>query len=53
VSNLLIVGTDAYKWYYWIGPLLGASFLFLVVSLTVGYTRKVLVPKYRGRRIEE
>jgi hypothetical protein len=52
-ANPIVVGTDAYKWYYWIGPLLVASFLLLVLALTFGYTRKVLMPKYRGRRIEE
>ena len=53
MSNLIFVGTDAYKWYYWLGPVLAFSFLAMVLGLTLGYARKVLLPKYRGRRVEE
>jgi hypothetical protein len=36
-------------WHYWIAPILGISFVFILIALLVGYYMKVLRPKYRGR----
>jgi hypothetical protein len=41
-----------YQWFYWIAPILALSFLAIVVMLSVGYVRKVLIPRYRGKRVE-
>jgi hypothetical protein len=41
-----------YQWFYWIAPILALSFLAIVVMLSVGYIRKVLIPRYRGKRVE-
>jgi hypothetical protein len=41
-----------YQWFYWIAPILALSFLGIVVMLSVGYVRKVLIPRYRGKRVE-
>ena len=41
-----------YQWYFWIAPILALSFLGIVVMLTLGYVRKVLIPRYRGKRVE-
>ena len=48
-----ILADDKYKWYYWAGPLLGLSFLGIIAMLSSGYIKKVLLPKYRGKRVEE
>ena len=53
MSLAQLVATDAYKWYWWIAPILAFSFLGAVGALSMGYVRKVIIPKYRGRRIEE
>jgi hypothetical protein len=51
---LTTVLADAqFKWFYWIAPILAFSFIMVVVMLSMGYARKVLIPKYRGRRVEE
>jgi len=49
----MILADDAYKWFYWLGPLLAVSFLGIVLMLSSGYIKKVLLPKYRGKRVEE
>ena len=35
-----------------IAPILFVSFLGLVALLSMGYIKKVLLPKYRGKRVE-
>ena len=40
-------------WFYWIAPILAFSFIMVVGMLSLGYARKVLLPRYRGRRVEE
>jgi hypothetical protein len=47
-----ILADSQYQWYYWIAPILFLSFLGLVVMLSMGYVKKVLLPKYRGKRVE-
>lgn len=48
-----ILADDKYKWFYWAGPLLLLSFAGIVLMLSSGYIKKVLLPKYRGKRVEE
>ena len=47
-----VIANDKYKWFYWLSFILAVSFLFMLVALMIGYARKVLLPKYRGRRVE-
>jgi hypothetical protein len=53
VDLVTMLADDDYKWFYWIAPILVVSFLGIVALLSVTYFRKVLVPRYRGRRVEE
>jgi hypothetical protein len=36
-------------WFYWIAPILVLSGVATIAMLVVGYYRRVLRPKYRGR----
>lgn len=36
-------------WFYWAAPLFALGTLGFIGALAVGYYRKVLRPKYRGR----
>jgi len=36
-------------WFYWIAPILVLSTIGIIVFLALGYYRRVLRPKYRGR----
>lgn len=47
-----MLADSQYQWYYWIAPILFVSILGLVVLLSMGYIKKVLLPKYRGKRVE-
>jgi hypothetical protein len=47
-----VLANDKYKWFYWLSFILAASFFLTLVALAIGYARKVLLPKYRGRRVE-
>ena len=47
-----VLADERYKWFYWIAPILAASFVLLVLGLSVGYFRKVVIPRHRGRRAE-
>jgi hypothetical protein len=40
-------------WYYWLAPILTVSAVGMIVSLWGGYIRKVLFPKYRGRKVQD
>jgi hypothetical protein len=48
----VILANAQYQWFWWLAPILAASFLLVAVMLSFGYIRKVLVPKYRGKRVE-
>ena len=48
-----LLADQDFKWYYWLGPLLAVSFLGVVLMLSGGYIKKVLIPKYRGKRVDE
>ncbi len=41
-----------YPWFFWIAPILTISFLAMAIGLSTGYIRKVLIPRYRGKRVE-
>jgi hypothetical protein len=47
-----IVADEQYQWFYWLAPILALSGLGLIVMLSIGYVRKVLIPRYRGKRVE-
>ena len=47
-----VLANSEYQWFYWIAPIQALSFLGIVVMLSIGYIRKVLVPRYRGKRVE-
>jgi hypothetical protein len=44
---------SGYMWYYWLAPILTVSAAGLVLSVWGGYIRKVLFPKYRGRKVQD
>ena len=44
---------EKYKWFYWLAPILMVSFVGVVLLLCGGYIKKVLLPKYRGKRVDE
>ena len=48
----MILATSQYQWFYWLAPLLTIGFIAMALGLGMGYIRKVLVPKYRGKRVE-
>ena len=48
----MIFADDQFKWFYWLAPILAVTFLLMLLMMSVGYVRKVLLPKYRGRRVE-
>jgi hypothetical protein len=47
-----LLADSQYQWYYWVAPILAVSLIGVVVLLSVGYVRKVLIPRYRGKRVE-
>ena len=48
-----VVADQQYQWFYWVAPILGVSAVGFVVALWGGYVKKVLIPKYRGRKVRE
>src|SRR5260370_35140482 len=40
-------------WFYWIAPILAVVAVLSIVGLTLGYSRKALFPKYRGRKVRD
>jgi hypothetical protein len=47
------VANQRYQWFWWIAPILAGSFIGMVLFLSRGYIKKVMLPRYRGRRVEE
>jgi hypothetical protein len=47
-----VLADSQYPWFYWLAPILALSFLGIAVMLSIGYIRKVLIPRYRGKRVE-
>jgi hypothetical protein len=52
VTDVVVLADEQYQWFYWLAPILALSFLGIAVMLSVGYIRKVLIPRYRGKRVE-
>jgi hypothetical protein len=48
----VIFADDQFKWFYWLAPMLTIAALLTIGALSAGYIKKVLLPKYRGRRVE-
>jgi hypothetical protein len=48
-----VVANQRYAWFYWIAPILAFSAVGLILMLWGGYIKKVLFPKYRGRKVDE
>lgn len=48
----MLLGNEDYQWFYWIAPILAVSFLLALGGLTMGYIRKVMIPRHKGRRVE-
>jgi hypothetical protein len=48
-----LIADSQYPWFFWAAPLLFLAALGTVLALSGGYIKRVLFPKYRGRRVEE
>jgi hypothetical protein len=48
-----VVADQQYPWFYWLAPILGVSAVLMVFALWGGYIKKVLLPKYRGRKVRD
>jgi hypothetical protein len=48
----LQLATNQFKWFYWVGPLLGLGLILMVGMLVLGYYVKVLRPKWKGRQVQ-
>jgi hypothetical protein len=48
-----VLGNAAYPWFYWAAPILAVSGVMIILMLSGGYVKKVIFPKYRGRKVEE
>jgi hypothetical protein len=48
-----MLADEQFQWFYWIGVLMLLGLVPLLFLLSAGYVRKVLLPKYRGKRVEE
>ncbi len=48
-----MLADQKFQWFYWLAPILMLSFVGVLFALSGGYVKKVLLPKYRGKRVEE
>ncbi|MFA5882582.1 MAG: hypothetical protein WDA60_01895 [Acidimicrobiia bacterium] len=48
-----VLANDQYQWFWWIAPILVVSTLLVIGMLSGGYLRKVVIPRVKGRRVEE
>jgi hypothetical protein len=48
-STGVVVATDQFKWFYWIGVILAVSLALWLIVTAIGYYVRVMRPKYRGR----
>ncbi len=44
-----VLGSEKFKWFYWIGFVLAASLALWLLATAVGYYVRVVRPKHRGR----
>ena len=49
-STGVVVASEKFKWFYWIGIILAVSLALWLIATAVGYYVRVLRPKYRGRQ---
>jgi hypothetical protein len=49
-STGVVVASDQFKWFYWIGIILAVSLVLWLIVTMVGYYVRVMRPKYRGRQ---
>ncbi len=50
---MLVLANAERAWFWWLAPILVLSALLVIGLLSGGYVRKVLIPRYKGRRVEE
>jgi len=48
-----VLANSQYQWFWWIAPILVVSALLVIGLLSGGYLRKVVIPRVKGRRVEE
>ena len=48
-----VVATQQYAWFYWTAPILAGGAILMIFALWGGYVRKILIPKYRGRKVRD
>jgi hypothetical protein len=48
-----VLADQKYQWFWWLAPLLVLGVLVVIGMLSGGYVRKVLIPRVKGRRVEE
>ena len=48
-----VLADQKYQWFWWLAPILVLSILLIIGMLSGGYVRKVLIPRIKGRRVEE
>jgi glycerol uptake facilitator-like aquaporin len=48
-----VVANQQYAWFYWLAPILAGAALLMIFGLWGGYIRKILIPKYRGRKVRD
>jgi hypothetical protein len=48
-----VVATQDYPWFYWLAPILAGAAVLMIFALWGGYIRKILIPKYRGRKVRD
>ena len=53
MAAMPVLANQSYAWFYWAAPILAVSGVGLILALSGGYVKKVLFPKYRGRKVEE
>jgi hypothetical protein len=46
------LANSRYQWFWWLAPILAGSFVLTLLMLGGGYIKKILIPKYRGRKAE-
>lgn len=49
VSGSVVLASDKFKWFYWIGFILAASLVLWLLATLAGYYFRVIRPKHRGR----
>lgn len=49
---MIFLADAEYPWFYWIAPILALSFVAVLCLAGALYTFKVLLPRYRGKRVE-